>query len=155
PEFEKIRCRVIRDFYHKYTVDEHTLLTIRTLESLRHPVSAGRARFGSILNELRSPELLALALLYHDVGKWRDDDHSIESERLARPVLERLQLDADDLASVEFFIRHHLAMSQAVFRHDVGDPEVVAAFARLVGDEELLKMLCLMTVCDIDAVATG
>ncbi len=155
PEFEKIRCRVIRDFYHKYTVDEHTLLTIRTLESLRRPVSAGRARFGSILNELRSPELLALALLYHDVGKWRDDDHSIESERLARPMLDRLQLDAEDAATVEFLIRHHLAMSRSAFRHDVGDPDVVAAFARLVGDEERLKMLCLMTVCDIDAVAPG
>src|SRR5262249_26987919 len=32
PEFAGITCRVVRDFYHKYTVDEHTLLTIRNLE---------------------------------------------------------------------------------------------------------------------------
>ena len=51
PEFEKIHCRVIRDFYHKYTVDEHTLLTIRGLESLWHPVSAGRARFSLVNSE--------------------------------------------------------------------------------------------------------
>ena len=30
----RINCRVVRDFYHKYTVDEHTLLTIRNLERL-------------------------------------------------------------------------------------------------------------------------
>ena len=30
PEFKAINCRVVRDFYHKSTVDEHTLLTIRT-----------------------------------------------------------------------------------------------------------------------------
>ncbi|ODS55399.1 MAG: hypothetical protein ABS36_09525 [Acidobacteria bacterium SCN 69-37] len=155
PEFEKIRCRVIRDFYHRYTVDEHTLLTIRHLEALWHPTSAGRARFSSILNEVRAPELLALALLYHDVGKWCDDDHSIESVRLAGPMLARLQLDAEDRHTVEFLIRHHLAMSRVAFRHDVGDPEVVAAFAALVGSEELLKMLCLMTLVDIDAVAPG
>jgi [protein-PII] uridylyltransferase len=155
PEFEKIRCRVIRDFYHKYTVDEHTLLTIRGLESLWHPTSAGRARFTSILNEVRAPELLALALLYHDVGKWRDEDHSIESVRLAEPMLARLQLGEEDRHTVEFLIRHHLAMSRVVFRSDFGDPDTVAEFAALVGSEELLKMLCLMTLVDIEAVAPG
>ncbi len=155
PEFERIHCRVIRDFYHKYTVDEHTLLTIRNLESLWHPSSASRARFGSILNEVRSPELLTIALLYHDVGKWRDDDHAIESERLAEPMLARLQLEPEDRDAVTFLIRQHLAMSQVVFRRDFGDPETVAEFAALVGSEELLKMLCLMTLVDIEAVAPG
>jgi [protein-PII] uridylyltransferase len=155
PEFEKIHCRVIRDFYHKYTVDEHTLLTIRNLESLWKPASASRARFGSILNEVRTPELLTLALLYHDVGKWRDDDHATESARLAEPMLARLQLDHEDRDTVEFLIRRHLAMSQAVFRRDFGDPETVASFAALVGSEERLKLLCLMTLVDIEAVAPG
>jgi [protein-PII] uridylyltransferase len=155
PEFERIHCRVIRDFYHKYTVDEHTLLTIRHLESLRHPVSASRARFGSLLNEIHAPELLTLALLYHDVGKWRDDDHAIESVRLARPMLARLQLPAEAAQTVEFLIANHLAMSRVMFRRDFSDPETVAAFAHLVGSEERLKMLCLMTLVDIQAVAPG
>ena len=37
PEFAKVHCRVIRDFYHRYTVDEHTLLAIRNVESLLEP----------------------------------------------------------------------------------------------------------------------
>ncbi|HVW06164.1 MAG TPA: hypothetical protein VHB78_14230 [Vicinamibacterales bacterium] len=155
PEFEKIHCRVIRDFYHKYTVDEHTLLTIRYLESLWHPTSASRARFASILNEVRAPELLTLALLYHDVGKWRDDDHAIESLRLAEPMLARLQLPEEDRHTVEFLIRQHLIMSTVVFRRDFGDPETIADFASHVGSEELLKMLTLLTLVDIDAVAPG
>jgi [protein-PII] uridylyltransferase len=146
---------VIRDFYHKYTVDEHTLLTIRHLESLWQPTSASRARFASILNEVRTPELLTLALLYHDVGKWRDDDHAVESLRLAEPMLARLQLGDADRATVRFLIRHHIAMSTAVFRRDFGDPETVAEFAALVGSEEHLKLLCLLTLVDIDAVAPG
>jgi [protein-PII] uridylyltransferase len=155
PEFERIHYRVIRDFYHKYTVDEHTLLTIRNLESLRQPASASRARFGSILNEVRAPELLTIALLYHDIGKWRDDDHAVESARLAEPMLARLQLDVEDRDTVEFLIRQHLAMSQVVFRRDFGDPDTIATFAELVGTEERLKMLCLMTLVDIEAVAPG
>jgi [protein-PII] uridylyltransferase len=155
PEFEKIHCRVIRDFYHKYTVDEHTLLTIRGLESLWHPVSAGRARFSSLLREVHAPELLTLALLYHDVGKWRDDDHAAESVRLAGPMLARLRVAGAARETVEFLIRHHLAMSRVAFRRDFGDPETVAQFATLVGNEERLKLLCLLTLVDIDAVAPG
>ena len=155
PEFEKIHCRVTRDFYHKYTVDEHTLLTIRGLESLWHPPSASRARFGSILNEVHAPELLTLALLYHDVGKWRDGEHVAESVRLARPMLSRLQLPDHDRQVVEFLIEHHIAMSRVVFRRDFTDPETVAQFAALVGNEELLKKLCLMTLVDIDSVGPG
>ncbi len=155
PEFEKIHCRVIRDFYHKYTVDEHTLLTIRGLESLWHPVSAGRARFSSLLREVHAPELLTLALLYHDVGKWRDDDHAAESVRLAGPMLSRLQVAGAARETVEFLIRHHLAMSRVAFRRDFGDPDTVAQFAAVVGNEERLKLLCLLTLVDIDAVAPG
>ena len=84
PEFAKINCRVVRDFYHKYTVDEHTLLTIRGLESLLDPPNPGRRRFGSLLKEVHAPELLTLALLFHDVGKWREADHAQESLRLAQ-----------------------------------------------------------------------
>ena len=75
--------------------------------------------------------------------------------RLAEPMLARLQLSEEDSHTIEFLIRHHLAMSRVIFRHDFGDPDVVAAFAGLVGSEELLKMLCLMTLVDIEAVAPG
>ena len=47
PEFDAIHCRVIRDFYHKYTVDEHTLLTIRDLERLVESADAGQRAFSS------------------------------------------------------------------------------------------------------------
>jgi [protein-PII] uridylyltransferase len=155
PEFEKIHCRVTRDFYHRYTVDEHTLLAIQGVESLWHPSSASRARFGSILNEIHAPELLTLALLYHDVGKWRDGEHVNESGRLARPMLARLQLPAQDRQVVEFLIENHLAMSRVVFRRDFTDPDTVAQFAALVGTEEILKKLCLLTLVDIEAVGPG
>ncbi|MEQ1759045.1 MAG: HD domain-containing protein [Vicinamibacterales bacterium] len=153
PEFQAISWRVVRDFYHKYTVDEHTLLTIRNLERLTTTETFDRLRFKGILGDLASPELLVLALLFHDVGKWRDDDHALESVRMAEGVLERLQATDDQRDSVIFLIRQHLRMSLAAFRRDTEDPEVVRQFAELVGTEERLKMLCLMTIVDIEAVS--
>ena len=153
PEFAKIHCRVVRDFYHKYTVDEHTLLAIRGLESLLDPPSPARRRFTSILQEVRAPELLTLALLFHDVGKWREADHAQESVRLAQSMLDRLELPDDERSTVEFLIREHLQMSQVAFRRDSEDPHVAARFAELVGTEEHLKLLCLMTLVDVGAVS--
>ena len=153
PEFQKVYCLVIRDFYHKYTVDEHTLQTIRSLEGLCTPKTRSRKRFGSLLAELPNPELLVLALLFHDVGKWTNRNHSEEGVRMAAGAMRRIKLPEAGVATVEFLIRHHLSMSVAAFRRDVDDPDVVAQFARLVGTEQRLKLLCLMTLVDVDAVA--
>jgi [protein-PII] uridylyltransferase len=153
PEFSKVRGRVIRDFHHKYTVDEHTLLAIRGVESLWSPAAASSQRFSSILQELHAPELLTLALLLHDVGKWRESDHAQESVQLAQSTLDRLELPIDARRTVEFLIRNHLLMSQVAFRRDLDDPHVVKQFADLVGSEERLKMLCLMTLADVGAVS--
>jgi [protein-PII] uridylyltransferase len=153
PEFQGICSRVVRDFYHKYTVDEHTLLTIRNLERLTDPSTPSRRRFAGLLADLVAPELLVLSLLFHDVGKWRDEDHAVESARLARQMFPRLALPADSCAIVEFLIEHHLRMSIVAFRRDTEDPEIVKHFANLVGIEERLKMLCLLTLVDIEAVS--
>jgi [protein-PII] uridylyltransferase len=153
PEFGRIHCRVIRDFHHKYTVDEHTLLAVRNVESLWNPASSSHQRFASILQEVHAPELLTLALLFHDVGKWRETEHAQESVRLAQSALDRLELPSQSRQHVEFLIRNHLQMSRAAFRRDLDDPHVVKQFADLVGSEERLKMLALVTFADVSAVS--
>ena len=153
PEFLAISWRVVRDFYHKYTVDEHTLLTIRNLERLSTTADPYRQRFRNVLLELADPELLVLALLLHDVGKWRDDDHASESVRMAREVVDRLHLAGEARETVLFLIQHHLRMSLVAFRRDTEDPDIVKQFAAFIGTEERLKMLCLMTLADVEAVS--
>jgi [protein-PII] uridylyltransferase len=152
PEFKKISFLVVRDFYHKYTVDEHTLLTIRNLERLTE-ASATRGRFSRVLGELDHPELLVLSLLYHDTGKGRGQSHEVESRRLTTKMLDRLEVEGDARATVEFLVSEHLKMSLVAFRRDTEDPEIVRQFATLVGVEERLKMLCLMTLADVEAVS--
>jgi len=152
PPFASITHRVVRDFYHKYTVDEHTLQAVRNLERLAGD-DPPQPRFAAILREIESPELLVLALLLHDVGKWRDGDHDVESVRQAENLLDRLALPEAARETVLFLIRHHLAMSQVAFRRDTEDPEIVRNFAGLVGTEDRLKQLCLITLADVAAVS--
>ncbi|QHN02825.1 [protein-PII] uridylyltransferase [Granulicella sp. WH15] len=161
PEFHGIDALVIRDAYHRYTVDEHTFVVIDTLHSLHAaPVVEGQpgqmaewaGRFGTILRDLPHPELLYLAALLHDTGKGRSsDDHPRESQRMAEGVLARLELDSYESGLVLGTIRNHLEMSAAL-RRDVFDKETVQAFAGKVQTPEALRMLALFTYADIWAV---
>jgi [protein-PII] uridylyltransferase len=154
PGFERIRGRVIRDFYHKYTVDEHTLLTVRNLERLVSQ-PARRQRFSDLLAEVAAPESLVLALLLHDVGKWRDGQHAEESGRMAQAAFDELGLAAEARQDVAFLVGQHLLMSLIAFRRDNADARVIRQFADAVGTEARLRMLCLLTLADLGAVSPG
>src|SRR5262249_53774665 len=80
-------------------------------------------------------------------------DHHIESVRQAQRMFPRLDLAPESRAMIEFLIQNHLRMSLVAFRRDTEDPEVVRQFAELVGIEERLKMLCLLTLVDVSAVS--
>lgn len=152
PEFHDIDCLVLRDLYHRYTVDEHTFLAVETLQKLRDPQNDLELNFGGIFEELQHPERLLLAMLLHDVGKSTSaTSHVAASVELARPRLKALKLSADEIEDVCFLIQGHLEMSAAL-RRDIFDPASVMSFAEKVETPERLKMLCLLTYADIKAV---
>ena len=152
PELELIDSLVVRDFYHRFTVDEHSFLAIESLHRALHSPSEWDQRYGQILGELEQPELLYLSLLLHDVGKGvPGDSHVKASMEIAAACLQRLELNPTDQETVFFLINNHLEMSAAL-RRDLFDPENVHAFAEKMGTPERLKMLCLLTYADVKAV---
>jgi len=156
PEFHGIDALVIRDAYHRYTVDEHTFVVIDTLHGLAADAKADapewRHKFGTMIRELQSPGLLYLAALLHDTGKGRSGgEHALESAGLAKTVLARLEMDPYDAALVLRLIENHLEMSAAL-RRDIFDAGAVRAFAAKVQTHEALRMLTLFTFADITAV---
>jgi [protein-PII] uridylyltransferase len=156
PEFHGIDALVIRDAYHRYTVDEHTFVLIDTLHGLERTQQGSMGewatRFGGVLRELPHPGLLYLAALLHDTGKGRSTgDHTQESARMAHSVMTRLELDSYESGLVVTLIANHLEMSAAL-RRDIFDAETVRAFAGKVQTPEALRMLTLFTYADINAV---
>jgi [protein-PII] uridylyltransferase len=152
PEFHGIDALVIRDSYHRYTVDEHTFLTIDNVHSLRQPAHEYEQRLSQLLPEIDRLDLFLLALLLHDTGKARrTGDHSVQSVELADSFLARLDFDAEERETVLKLIRLHLDMSTAM-RRDIFDMENVRTFAEKIASPQLLKMLTLMTFADIKAV---
>ncbi|MFB3813231.1 MAG: [protein-PII] uridylyltransferase [Terriglobales bacterium] len=152
PELQPIDALVVRDFYHRYTVDEHSFTAIDTVHALRCAEGMWARKYAEILAELEQPELLTLALLFHDVGKAEEtDDHIAGSLQALEAALPRLQLADAEADTVRFLIASHLELSAAM-RRDIFDPLTIRAVALKVGDPECLKLLCLMTYADISAV---
>ncbi len=153
PEFRAIDALVVRDFFHRYTVDEHSFMAIENLHALGRAEQPWQRGFYEILTELEKPELLFLALLFHDVGKGLPGgDHVRGSLEALEAVAARLNLEPEERETVRFLVAQHLEMSATLQRRDVFDPETIRIFAEKVGTPERLKMLCLLTYADIRAV---
>lgn len=156
PELEAIDCLVIRDFYHRYTVDEHTVLTIRMLKRLSGAKDKATVHLAELSAEVPRPELLCLALLFHDVGKAALlEGHVPISLEKAASAMQRIGVDAEGQDLVNFLIEHHLTMANFVTKRDISDPETIEEFANIVGAVENLRALTLMTYADTAAVNRG
>ncbi|MFW2541294.1 [protein-PII] uridylyltransferase [Primorskyibacter sp. 2E107] len=153
PEFAPIVAMMQFNMYHHYTVDEHTIQCIWHLSEIEHrhldeelPVAS------KILEAGVNRRVLYVALLLHDIGKGRDEDHSILGAQIARKVAPRLGLSKKEAETVEWLVRHHLLMSDMAQKRDIADPRTVRDFAKAVKTKERLDLLCVLTVCDIRGV---
>ncbi|HEQ60729.1 MAG TPA: HD domain-containing protein, partial [Firmicutes bacterium] len=162
PELSKVRFLVRHDFYHRYTVDEHSIRAVELLEKL----SARRSRaeppeqfsedaLAGLARRCARPEVLRLATLFHDAGKGYGKGHSERGAELVAPVLERLGIPEQEQALVRFLIQNHLLHSETAFRRDLDDLKTVEEFTARVGSLERLEPLLVLTYVDIASASPG
>ncbi len=151
-EWREVNGLSTGSFYHTYTVDEHTLRALEELDRLPNKSLEGLA--GTLWQGFAKKEWVYLAILLHDIAKGRPGDHGLLGAEVAEEAMQRLGWD--HLAEpVAHLVRIHLKMEQTAFRRDPTDSTVLQDFAELVGDENMLVALYLLTVCDLRAVRNG
>ncbi|MBL9048167.1 MAG: HD domain-containing protein, partial [Tabrizicola sp.] len=156
PDFEDIVAMMQFNVYHHYTVDEHIIQTISCLAQIeRGELVEDLPLSSSILQGGINRRVLYVALLLHDIGKGRPEDHSIIGAQMARRIAPRLGLDAEECETVEWLVRYHLLMSDMAQKRDIGDPRTVRDFAKAVKTRKRLDLLTVLTVCDIRGVGPG
>jgi [protein-PII] uridylyltransferase len=154
PVFKKITGLMQFNIFHAYTVDEHSILTIRNLR--RFFVDAYTYEFPTaheIANHLSKPELLFLAGLFHDIAKGRGGSHEVLGAEEALIFAKQHNLSKKDGEMIAWLVLRHLDFSGIAQRKDLSDPEVITYFANLMGDQEHLDYLYLLTVADICATS--
>jgi [protein-PII] uridylyltransferase len=156
PEFGRVVAMMQFNMYHHYTVDEHLLRSLGALaeiEAGRHASELPVAH--EIMPMIRNRRILHVAVFLHDVAKGRPEDHSIAGAKVARRLCPRLGLNEAETEAVAWLIEHHLDMSTVAQSRDLSDPLTIEAFAATVQTLERLRMLLVLTVCDIRAVGPG
>jgi [protein-PII] uridylyltransferase len=154
PDFGRVVGQTQHNLYHVYTVDEHTIRAVDTLHRIERGELAGELPLASeVLPKILSRRELYLAIFLHDLGKGRGGDHSVVGEAIAQRLCRRLGLPDDATETVAWLVRHHLVMSNVAFRRDLEDPKTIADFVAVVQSPERLKLLLVLTVCDIRAWA--
>jgi [protein-PII] uridylyltransferase len=151
PGFKQARCLIQFNQYHKFTVDEHTLLALETAIGYATDTST----LGKVYRAIKHPERLHLAILLHDLGKGRSGDHSQIGGVLADETCTLLGMTPSDTKAVRFLVENHLVMADLAMRRDISDESVVAQFAADVGRPDYLQMLYLLTCADISSVGPG
>ncbi|WP_289042786.1 [protein-PII] uridylyltransferase [uncultured Aliiroseovarius sp.] len=153
PEFEPIVAMMQFNMYHSYTVDEHTIQVISNFARIERQELGDELPIATeIMSGKVNRKVLMVAMLLHDIGKGRPQDHSILGAQIARKVAPRLGLGPKDSATVEWLVRYHLLMSDMAQKRDIADPRTVRDFAKAVKTVERLDLLTVLTVCDIRGV---
>ena len=153
PAWRNIESLVVRDFYHRYTVDEHTLVAIEAIDNLLANSPGTPPRFRELALEEDNPALLRLALLLHDIGKGTTPgEHVHGSSDVAADWLARLDIEPSDLQTVLFLIAHHLDLSAVMNGRDLDDPATARFLSSQIGTYEDLRKLTLLTYADVSAV---
>ncbi|MBI1980850.1 MAG: [protein-PII] uridylyltransferase [Methylocystis sp.] len=156
PDFGKVVAMMQFNMYHHYTVDEHLLRAVGGLSDLEAGrMPEHRQLVDEVLPTIVNRKVLYLGLFLHDIAKGRKDDHSLAGMEVARTLCPRLGFTPGETESVAWLVEHHLTMSSFAQSRDLSDRVTIENFAAIAQTMERLKMLFVLTVCDINAVGPG
>ena len=156
PEWNDIDCLLVRDYYHRYTVDEHTLVCVDALCELLRGQKDLDARILDLAAQSDARAALVLALLFHDIGKKDGvEGHAERSRDIAAVALERVGFPDEVITSVTLLAEQHLLLSHAMRTRDLADPATGTEIAGVCGTHAMLRMLTLVTYADIRGVFPG
>jgi [protein-PII] uridylyltransferase len=154
PEFAPLHCRVLRDIYHVYTADTHSIRCAGVLA--RIATSERRTReeedFLKIHQRVPDKELLTLAILLHDIGKGKGQGHSRIGAEIVGRIGARWGFREDRISDLVFLVEQHLLMAHVSQRRDLHDIELILSFTETVQTPVRLDMLYLLTYSDMREV---
>ena len=152
PEFADVGGVLRYENFHSYPVDEHSLRAVEALGEIGNMTGRVANLLQETLEHVRTPHILVLAVLMHDLGKAEGEIHVEAGVTIAGAISERMGLQEDDAEQIAFLVRHHMLMNNIAMYRDADDLEIVRDFAEQLRDAERLRHLLLVSYADLKAV---
>jgi hypothetical protein len=135
------------DGYHEFTVDEHSVLSVKFLENIKDKF------IKNLYTELciEGKTMLKIVTLMHDVGKGLGRDHANIGANIFRAYANKLNLSQKAVNIGVTLVKYHTLMSNVSNREDIYSQRVIFAFISKLGDKQVLKLLYILSYCVINA----
>ena len=135
------------DGYHEFTVDEHSVLSVKFLENIKDKF------IKNLYTELcmEGKTMLKIVTLMHDVGKGLGKDHANIGANIFRAYANKLNLSQKAVNIGVTLVKYHTLMSNVSNREDIYSQRVIFAFISKLGDKQVLKLLYVLSYCVINA----
>ena len=146
--FKKVLNLPQFDGYHKYPVDIHSIYALFHLENIDDTL------IKKLFSELSKDEkaLLRLAVFFHDIGKGRKKDHREIGATIIRHQAKKLGFNDKLIEAGVILVKYHTDMSNTASKDDIYSEKVILSFVSKLRDKKILKMLYILTYCDMKAV---
>ena len=151
PSTKKIIDQPQFDGYHQHPVDVHSIATLKFSENIKDPYV--KEIFDSLNKQQQS--ITKLVALFHDIGKGRPTDHHIVGEKLFKGMGASFSFGEELTRVGARLVRYHNMMSYIATHDDIYSENTILNFVGLVKSEFALKMLYVVTYCDISAVGNN
>lgn len=150
PEFSNIYHKMQFDAYHIYTIDIHSLYTIKNIFDFFY------TNKNDIQQKIKKPHILALAGLLHDIGKGLGKDHSEKGAIIVGNICDRLNLSLEDKELLIFLVKKHLLLSKIAQRRDTTDLNFLSKiYEEELKTKENFEYLYFLTLADLMSVGEG
>lgn len=153
PSFGKIIGRIEFGLYRRFSVDENVFQSIGVLAAIErgkaeamHPIATG------IVAGWKEKATLYVAALLHETA-WSMRGEGVEAcERLVARIARRLGLAPQEADLAGWAAARHLVMALTAERRNLADPQAIARFAAMAGDQRRLDLLLVLSVCHFRVV---
>lgn len=150
PEFGNIYHKMQFDAYHIYTIDIHSLYTVKNIFDYFINNKNG------IREKIKKPHILTLAGLLHDIGKGLGKDHAEKGAVIVDSICERLELNLDDRELMIFLVKNHLLLSNIAQRRDISDLKFLSkVYSEEIKNRDNFEYLYFLTLADLMSVGEG
>lgn len=136
------------DGYHQHPTDVHSIKTLKFAHNIEDEYI--RSIFESLSPNQKT--ITRLAALFHDIGKGRTADHHIIGEKLFKTTLQELGFEEKHIRVGARLVRYHNMMSYVATHEDIYSEKTILNFTGLIKSPIALKMLYVVTYCDVSAV---